>query len=87
MMEILRFVFQDFWHFAGAVVLLSILISPINFSKITIGRTKKDKGDTKKLSDVIWKTGDVTWKKEIINGKIYNAGYNKDGERIFLEVL
>lgn len=45
MIEILKFIFQDFWHFAGSFVLLCVLLSPINFSKISISRTKKDTKD------------------------------------------
>ena len=28
-MEILKFIFQDFWHWVGTVILLAIIISPI----------------------------------------------------------
>jgi hypothetical protein len=28
-MEVLKFIFQDFWHWLGSVVLLSIIMSPL----------------------------------------------------------
>ena len=41
MIEVLRFIFQDFWHFAGTLVLL-MAICPWNNVKMVFGR--KDKG-------------------------------------------
>jgi hypothetical protein len=39
MIEVLQFIFQDFWHFVGTLILL-LAICPWN--NIKIGGTKKD---------------------------------------------
>ena len=41
MLEVLQFIFSDFWHFAGTWVLLMV-ICPWNNVKMVFGR--KDKG-------------------------------------------
>ena len=38
MIEVLRFIFQDFWHFIGTLLLLSVLLP----FKIVIHKDKKD---------------------------------------------
>lgn len=35
-MEILQFIFQDFWHFIGTVILISVLLPWGKFSLISI---------------------------------------------------
>lgn len=42
MLEILQFIFQDFWHFLGTLILL-LAICPWNNVKIKAGNVKEDK--------------------------------------------
>lgn len=41
MIDLLNFVFMDFWHFAGCVIILAILISP--FVTLAAAMERKDK--------------------------------------------
>jgi len=35
MLAVLEFIFQDFWHWAGALVLVSVIVSPLGGALIS----------------------------------------------------
>ena len=43
MMDVLQFIFQDFWHFIGTVILL-LAVCPWNNVRIKFGEKEKKNG-------------------------------------------
>lgn len=44
MIEILEFIFQDFWHWLGGLIMLCALVPWSSISILTINREKKKNG-------------------------------------------
>lgn len=68
-LEILRFVFTDFWHFAGFLILLVVIISPLyrrpnvtNVYELPIQDDDEDKA--KKEADAEKKARSDMWKRD-----------------------
>lgn len=41
MIEVLEFIFQDFWHWFGTICLLAVIVPCSNLIKINIGNKKE----------------------------------------------
>lgn len=42
MIEVLEFIFQDFWHWLGTICLLAVIVPCGNLIKINIGNKKEE---------------------------------------------
>lgn len=50
MIDVLQFIFQDFWHWVGAVILLGVVAAPLG-SLFRFVHIKKPKDEPAKIED------------------------------------